>query len=573
MSQTLHPNIKITIDYDHKKGRFLLDSPPWMVNIMRAIPNRRWDGRAKLWTAPGIRANVDHIRANLKEATFTEVAAKYISAYVPVKPVANNVFPSWYKFKTEPYKHQVEALNKIYSLRTAGLFMDMRTGKTKVVIDSHVAMRMEGLINSVLLICPLSIRKNWLREINTHSPIEIDVYLLDTSKPKKFEEWYNTPHDFKWLIVGVESLAAGSAINYAKKFLNSSIKASCVVDESSKIKTHSANRSKNCVSLGRMAEYRTIMTGTPIANGPLDLYMQFEFLDPDIIGVGDFYSFRNRYAVMGGYESREVVGYQHLDELVEIVSPFVFQVRQKDVLEIPDKIKMVRTVIMTAEQEKMYKQMKRHKVARSGDKQLIVQHALEHTLRLQEIAGGTITYEIQNPEPRGPKVRREKIPGKNAKIEELMQVTRDYDGQTIVWCAYRNEIDWVVEALRNEYGAGQVVEIHGDVDENQRDINVNELFQGGKVRFIVGNAATGGMGLTMSKAMVEIYYSNTFNFIDREQSEERATGLNKPKGVVVVDLITEGTVDELVYEALSNKKDVSEFVRTSIDQVREKYLD
>ena len=105
-----------------------------------------------------------------------------------------------------------------------------------------------------------------------------------------------------------------------------------------------------------------------------------------------------------------------------------------------------------------------------------------------------------------------------------------------------------------------------------RDINVNELFQGSKVRFIVGNAATGGMGLTMNKAMVEIYYSNSFNFIDRQQSEERATGLNKPKGVVIVDLITEGTVDEVIYEALVEKKDVSEFVRSSIDRVRAEYF-
>jgi len=569
---SLTSNQSINIDYDHKKGRFILSSPPWMVDVMRSIPNRRWDGRNKVWTAPGIRANVEHIKSKFTTANYTSVAAKFIAEYQPTKP-AIQTFPDWYEFKTNPYAHQLEALHKTYGLRTSGLFMDMRTGKTKVVIDLHCAMKMEDKLDRVLLICPLSLRKNWIREINIHSTIDIDAYLLDTSKPKKFQEWLNTPHGFKWLIVGVESLAAGSAIEYAKKFLLTSTRSSCVIDESSKIKNPTANRSKNCVTLGRMAEYRTIMTGTPIANGPLDLYMQFEFLDPDIIGVGDFYSFRNRYAVMGGYEGREVIGYQNLDELIEIVTPFVFQVRQSDVLEIPDKIRVIRTVQMSADQEKIYKQMKKNKALVAPDKRMVVKNTLEHMLRLQEIAGGSVSYENQTDDPNAATTRKERIPGKNSKIEEMLQVTREYEGQTIVWCNFKSEIYWVVEALKAEYGDDQVVEIHGDINEEMRDINVNEMFQGSKVRFIVGNAATGGMGLTMNKAMVEIYYSNSFNFIDRQQSEERATGLNKPKGVVIVDLITEGTVDEVIYEALVEKKDVSEFVRSSIDRVRSEYFD
>lgn len=569
MSLTSNPNINV--DYDQKKGRFIITSPPWMVDMMRSIPNRRWDGRSKAWTAPGIRANVEHIKSKFKTANYTDAAAKYLAEYQPTKP-STLKFPTWYEFKTNPYDHQLDALHKTYGLRTSGLFMDMRTGKTKVVIDLHSAMRMEDKLDRVLLICPLSLRKNWVREIAIHAPIDIDAHLLDTSKPKKFQEWLTTPHEFKWLIVGVESLAVGSAIQYTEKFLLTSNRSSCVIDESSKIKNPAANRSKNCVKLGRMAEYRTIMTGTPIANGPLDLYMQFEFLDPDIIGVGDFYSFRNRYAVMGGYESREVIGYQNLDELIEIVTPFVFQVRQADVLDIPEKIRIIRTVQMSTEQEKIYKQMKKNKALITPDKRMVVKNTLEHMLRLQEIAGGSVSYENQTDDPNVASVRKERIAGKNPKIEELLQVTREYEGQTIVWCNFKSEIYWAVEALKTEYGDDQVVEIHGDVSEEMRDINVNELFQGSKVRFIVGNAATGGMGLTMNKAMVEIYYSNSFNFIDRQQSEERATGLNKPKGVVIVDLITESTVDEVIYEALVEKKDVSEFVRSSIDRVRAEYF-
>jgi SNF2 family DNA or RNA helicase len=126
----------------------------------------------------------------------------------------------------------------------------------------------------------------------------------------------------------------------------------------------------------------------------------------------------------------------------------------------------------------------------------------------------------------------------------------------------------VTNALRKEYGDDQVVELHGGVDEVDRDINVNVKFQGGKAKYLVGNAATGGMGLTMSTAEIEIYFSNTFNFIDREQSEERAFGPNKKNGTVVIDLIMDGSIDKHILEALTQKKDVSTYVRDSIDSIK-----
>ena len=143
-------------------------------------------------------------------------------------------------------------------------------------------------------------------------------------------------------------------------------------------------------------------------------------------------------------------------------------------------------------------------------------------------------------------------------------------GSTIIWCAFREEIAIVSEALRKEYGEDQVVELHGDVDEAARDYNVNTAFQSGAARFLVGNTATGGMGLTMHKAENEIYFSNSFNYTDREQSEERAFGPHKKNGTVIIDIVAENTVDEHILEALTQKKDVSEYVRSTIDTLKVK---
>lgn len=580
MSPTSTPSTKI--DYNDANGRFVFTVQQWDIGRVRGLPNRRWDARRKTWSAPAIRANVEYMAAiyqsnveysPLAAAKLKEAQIKRTHMHRP------SAFPAWYKFKREPRKAQRAALDATYGLEASGLIMDMRTGKTKVVIDTACAYRMEGKISSVVLICPLGLRKNWVREFAKDATIDIDYHLLDTSdKGKAFEKWLHKPHDFKWLLVGVESLAAGSAIQYVERFTLAKGPIYCPIDESSKIKNHAAERSKRVVSLRKTTKYRQLMTGTPIAKGPMDLFMPFEFLDPDIIGLGDFYSFRNRYAVMGGYEDREIIGYNNMDELMELLAPFVYQVRQSDVIDVADKVRVLREVELSPDQKKFYRQMRRDKRVDSacGDKSLITQNVLEQMLRLQEISGGLISYaytpeQIDNMKERGirkpEKFWREKIPGPNPKLNELLACCEEYEGQTIVWCAYKEEIYMVTEALRDKYGVSQVVDLHGDVDEAQRDINVYELFQKKKARFIIGNAATGGMGLTMDIAENEFYFSNTFNFIDRLQSEERATAEGKV-GVIIVDIVTRGTVDNTILAALAEKKNVSDYVRQSIDDKR-----
>lgn len=554
----------LNIGYNSTTGRFIISSPPWEAGLIRSLPNRRWDPAKKVWTAPAIRANSKHIKDNFAaSAVFSPAATEALnkSLLPPTVPVGG--LPRSYSFKTKPFAHQLGALNKMFNTKAFALFMEMRTGKSKTFIDYAAAHHGIGQCDSVVVVCPYSIRKNWEVELSTHCPHPYSVHLLDTTKPKKFDEWVGTP-GFRWLIVGVESLAAGSAKTYVERFLLTTVSGLMGVDESSKIKNASAVRSKECARLGRMAERRIIMTGTPIANGPMDIYMQFEFLDPNIIGVGDFYSFRNRYAIMGGYDDKQVVGYQNLDELMEVVSPFIYQVARKDVFDLPPKIREVRRVRMNPEQSKLYKSMLKNKSVGTGDDTLTAQTALEKMLRLQEITGGVVAYE--NPTGK-PKFLHKRIGGSAPKVVELLSVLEEITGSVIVWCAYREEIAMVAEALRDKYGSNEVVEIHGGIDEDDRHRNVYELFQTRMSRFLVGNAATGGMGLKMSAAETVIYYSNTFNYTDRVQSEDRTQSSDQTKKVLYIDILCEDTVDELILEALDNKQDVSDFVRKSINEV------
>lgn len=586
MQPTSRPNTKhTTLDFDEKRGRFTIQCPVWDNNRVRAMPNRRWSKSGGCWQAPAIRANIEFLQQMYVESATTHVtgaALAKITGYMAARSskVRPTAFPSFYGFKRKPRPKQREALDKVYGLNAFALFMDMRTGKTKVFIDLACAMRMEGKIDRAILLCPLNLRRNWIREFGKDSPIPVDAYLLDTSKPKEFDRWLATKHDFKWLLVGTESLAAGKAIDFCKRFATTSTRMLVGVDESSDIKNHKATRSENAVSLARMCEYRGIMTGTPLTKNPLDLYMQYEFLDPDIIGLGDYYSFRARYAEMGGYGDKEVIGYNNLDELIELVSPYTFQVRQHEVFE-HTKDYVLRTVPMAPEQKRLYKELKtKSRIGLMGaDLEMVVQNILEKTLRLHEIAGGFVSYlhteeelarlrALWGPSKKLPRTYRVPIPGPNPKLADVLEACDQYPGQTIIWCCYREEIEAVCAALREKYGQSCCAELHGGIEEDQRHHNVYGLFQERKVRFIVGNTATGGKGLTMDVADNIFFYSDSYNFVNREQGEERGTA--EGKSTLIVDFACEGTIDLTIKSANEEKKDLSEYIRGKISEARER---
>lgn len=571
----------IRIDYAPTKGKFIIEAPPWENGRIRDIPSRTFNQGSKTWSVPGTRVNAAYMEMTLKGANWTKLA---LDKLAEIRNSVTNLiapalpFPSYYVFKTEPMKHQRTALERAFGRTSFAYFMDMGTGKSKTYIDLAGASRMHGLIETVIMVCPVALRKNWIRELEIHCPLPYDVHILNTDDQKGYAAWLEKKHDFKWLIVGVESLGISERpYNMMLDFIRRYPRTMMGVDESSKIKNHAALRSKRCQAAARHVPYRVVMTGTPIAKGVMDLYGHFEFLDPDILGVGDFYSFRNRYAVFGGYENKAVVGYQNMNELMDVIAPFVYQVRKEEALpDLPPKIRTLRYVPMSREQTVHYKTMARDKrMVHEDGRDKVVDNALEKALRLRQITSNLMALQdVDEDVVSGRReVRTEQISKVNPKIADLLDFLEEFDGRMIVWCAFRPEVQAVTEALRKKFGDNEVVELHGGISEEQRDINVNELFQKGKARFVVGMAVVGGMGLTMTMADCEFYMSNTHSFIDREQSEDRAHRKGRKGSVLYVDQIAQidigkgvmmDTIDMLVYQSNVNKKDLSEYIRGEI---------
>src|SRR5690606_14276085 len=164
-----------------------------------------------------------------------------------------------------------------------------------------------------------------------------------------------------------------------------------IADESHRIKTPSAQQSKAMGRLGQVAAYRLMLTGTPVTQNPLDIWSQYRFLDPSIFGRS-FYAFRNRYAIMGGYQNYQVVGYQRLDELVEKAHRIAFRITRAECLDLPPEIVQHVPVSLGRKASTVYREIEEAAIARlSSDATVSAANVLTELLRLQQVAGGWVT--------------------------------------------------------------------------------------------------------------------------------------------------------------------------------------
>ncbi|QXO06721.1 helicase [Acinetobacter phage JeffCo] len=575
----------LEVKIDPKEGRILVYCNKAFNDLVRALPNRRWNKTKSCWTAPLVRANAQVILDRFTKFPSLQISDRAMEklrevATITYKPTNLEKFPQWYKFKTNPFPHQMDALDFMWGRNQAALFMEMGTGKSKALIDCMSARFLCKQIDALIVFCPYGIRHNWVGEFETHCPVDYDTCVIDTgihNFEKKFGQWIiGTKERLKVVIVGMESISAkekdGKAYKALCQFVNTHT-CGVAVDESQYIKSHRSNRTTNAIDIRSRCKFPVVMTGTPITQGYTDLYSQFDFLSPDIIGVGDFYSFRGRYCIMGGFQSKTIIDYTNTDELMDLVTPWTFQVKKEDVIkDLPPKTYQIREVEMSKEQRKLYDEVKRNRFAslkdiikhHGDDVELICENVLTMYSALQQIAGGFVSYWDESGETKTRKLSRVVPVEKNPSISALIDVVEESAGASaIIWARYREEIAMISEALRGRYGDGSVVEYHGGVSNDDRQQG-KQAFLDGRARFFIANAETGGTGLTLNTATLTIYYSNDFKLVNRQQSEDRNHRIGQKNAVLYVDLVRTKTIDTKIIKAIKDKKDLANYVKERI---------
>ena len=463
-----------------------------------------------------------------------------------------------YKFKTKPYAHQLTALEKSWDKKEYGYFMEMGTGKSKVLVDNMAMLYDKGRINGALIIAPKGVYNNWFtQEIPTHlvSHIQPTMVLWTAStsktKDKEYQSLFEIGHDLHILIMNVEALSTKKGLDFAAKFM-SCHKTMLAVDESTTIKNPTAKRTKSILQLGKQAEYRRILTGSPVTKSPLDLYTQCAFLDEFLLGFNSFYAFRNRYAHMveknfGGRRVQLIASYQRLDELSENIKGFSYRVLKEDCLDLPEKIYTRREIELTEEQSKAYATMKSAALALLKGKMATAPHVLTQMMRLHQITCG----HLKNDDGTTTKL-------KNNRMKELLSLLEEVEGKVIIWANYIYDIENIVENISEVYGNDSIVQYYGAIGTEDRATAIKK-FQDpdSKVRFFVGNPQTAGYGITLTAASNVVYYSNGYDLEKRLQSEDRAHRIGQKKSVTYVDLIAPKTVDEKIVKALRKKMSIA----------------
>ena len=462
-----------------------------------------------------------------------------------------------YKFKKKPYAHQLTALEKSWNKDTYAYFMEMGTGKTKVLIDNLAMLYDKGKVDGALIVAPKGVIGTWYnQELPAHLPNHIENVTvlwqsnINKKQKEKLDLLYQSDHRLHILIMNVEAFSTDKGKKYAASFLRCH-KSMTAIDESTTIKNPKAKRTKNILEIAKLAPYRRIMTGSPVTRNPLDLYTQCEFLDPRHLDFSSYYAFRNRYAAMktmhvSGRSIQVVGGFRHLDELADSLKPFSYRVLKQDCLDLPDKIYMKREVQLTPEQKKLYEQMRKEALATLNGKTVTTMTALTQLMRLHQITCGHFAADDGTVQEI-----------KNNRLAELLDVLEEIEGKAIIWAHYQHDVRNIYKLLEDKYGPGSVVHYYGKTLPDQRDYAIKNFKGNNRVRFFVGTPQTGGYGITLVQANTVIYYSNGYDLEKRMQSEDRAHRIGQKKKVTYVDLIAEDTVDNKIVKSLRKKINIA----------------
>ena len=462
-----------------------------------------------------------------------------------------------YKFKTKPYDHQRTAMDNAGTRDAFGFFMEMGTGKSKVLIDNLGVLFTQGKCNFALIVAPKGVYRNWVaKEIPEHMsndvPHRIIRWVANPNKQQQ-KELHSVQQPYSGLTIFVMNVEAFSTVKGQKAGQWLSTKhgnyGMIAIDESTTIKNHKAKRTKALMKIASRFSFRRLLTGSPVTKSPLDVYSQCEFLRPGILGYDSYYAFQGRYAVllkkqMGRHAFQQVVGYKNLDELTNRLDRFSYRVLKKECLDLPEKTYTARFISLTPEQRKMYENIQQEALTMFDNGEMVTAPAvITQLLRLQQLMSGHLKTDDGT---------LMTFPTK--RMDALEEILEEHDGKAIVWSRFRHDIKAIVALLQKKYGKDAAAGYFGDTGDDERNRIVQD-FQNPNhpLKFFVGNPSTAGYGLTLTEANLVVYYANDFNLETRIQSEDRAHRIGQKNPVTYVDLICEGTIDERIVKALRAK--------------------
>lgn len=459
-----------------------------------------------------------------------------------------------YKPAITLFNHQKAALSISADRSSFAYLLEMGLGKTAIAIANAGYLYLKKEISAVLVIAPKGVHRQWT---DSEIPLHIDkrIKFKTFTWGDKFDKISNGG-SLIFLSMNVDAIRTPRGFEVAHQFLETyKNKALMIVDESHLIKNGSTDRTRAAWKLGKLAKYRRILTGTPIAKSIIDAWSQFMFLDDRILGHKYMTSFRARYCIMGGWENKQIVGQKNTDEFFRLIMPHSYRKTKDEVLDLPAKTYIQRVYEMGEETKKHYNSLRNTFMTLLEDGEIVdVPNAAVAALRLQQIVCGYLQKEDGTLQEIS-----------NERIEAMLEIIRQVKGQIVIWARFVEDIKRIERALIKEEGKDCCLTYLGETKTKDRTIAVDK-FVNGKIRFLISNPQAGGTGLNLQgKNISAIYYSNSFRSLDRWQSEDRIHRMGTIGTVNYFDLICARSVDRGILMNLRNKKSISDL---TLDEIR-----
>ena len=463
--------------------------------------------------------------------------------------------PEGFEFKTKPFSHQLEGVE--YGLKYDRWFLgdEQGLGKTKQVIDIAVARKVMYGYRFCLIVCGVNTLKwNWVNEIHTHS--KEDAYILGQrrkgtkirigSTKDKLEDlklMYDRkePHPY-FIITNVESFRDKNIADTISDLCKKGIIGMCAADEMHKMKNPTAQQTKGFLKC--LPYCRIGMTGTPLMNSPMDLYVILKWLGYESHA---FYSFKQHYCVMGGYGGYEIVGYKNLDQLTAQVREIMLRRLKSEVLDLPEKIYVDDIVEMDGKQAVMYKEVEAGLKADYINGDIDLTNPLSALIRLRQTTGypGILSDEITES-------------AKLDRMEEIVENCISNDEKVIIFSNWTQMTDAICNKLKSS--RHKVGVITGETPDSSRQEIVDVFQNSSDLSVLVGTIGAMGTGLTLTAATTVIFVDEPWNKALFDQAVDRAHRIGQKNNITIYSIMCKDTIDERIHNLIYKKGAMSDAI-------------
>lgn len=543
----------------------------------KSVPNAKWDREHNIWTYPAIAETLRAFELLIQDGAIEatpeiaplierlnwrqkqiEVAARIKAGDVPDIPVP---------LKTKPYDHQKKAFLFAEALDASALFMEQGTGKTFPSLAVAGKRFIDGKIKRLLVIAPNSVLPVWPMEFEKHAAFPYRIVILGSqstnAKASKLLNWKDT-EGLQVAVINYESAWRIKDAIFQWVGDNTMVE----LDESQKIKNREAKQAQFCHELGDKVRYKLILTGTPMTSkeGIVDFWSQYRFLNPDIFGT-NFYKFRAEHCIMGGYENKEIIGWQHPKITSDMAYQIAFRCTKAECLDLPPMVDQTMYCKLSAEAKKLYEAALRElrdmfNTAKSNGVQPERNNILTNMMKRRRIASGFIPKTKDDDGSDGVPVKLVS----DHKLKLLKEILDDFprEKKLVIFAAFRAEIGAIEELVK---GTGRTcVTMTGDTKVDTRGEYIKKFQNDSGLHVFIIQIQTGNMGITLHAADTVIYYSLNYTFGDYDQSKARIHRSGQTaEACTYIHLLTEGTIDESMYDSLARKKDAADVI---IDKIR-----